>query len=173
MFFGGKHRCYQSDKVPTMTSAHDNKRDHVLREPLEKAVAQAIANNADTKQLVETILLELDEQHLIAYTPKSKVNLFTPAGRLLIMLIERPGLTVREMSVTLGCSTTAVIKALSLLDKDKVITRTKVKGRYEYRINYKNARYHPDLRRLIFSLRAIITEEHPLPSDLFKPNTPG
>ena len=86
------------------------------------------------------------------------------------MLLERPGLTVREMSVTLGCSTTAVIKALSLLDKDKIITRTKVKGRYEYKINYKNARYHPDVRRLIFALRDIIAEENPLPSDLFRPN---
>lgn len=145
-----------------MTSAHDNKRDHVLREPLEKVVAQAIANNANTKELVESILLELDEQHLIAYTPRSKVNLFTPAGRLLVMLIERPGLTIREMSVSLGCSTTAVAKALSLLDKDKMITRTKVKGRYEYRLNYKNARYHPDLRRLIRTIKAIITET---PSD--------
>lgn len=141
-----------------VTSAHDNKRDHVLREPLEKVVAQAIANNANTKELVESILLELDEQHLIAYTPRSKVNLFTPAGRLLVMLIERPGLTIREMSVSLGCSTTAVTKALSLLDKDKMVTRTKVKGRYEYRINYKNARYHPDLRRLIRTIQAVITE---------------
>lgn len=138
-----------------MTSAHDNKRDHVLREPLEKAVAQALANNANTKELVESILLELDEQNLIAYTPKSRVNLFTPAGRLLVMLIERPGQTVREMSITLGCSTTAVIKALSLLSKDKMVTRTKVKGRYEYQINYKNARYHPDLRRLIRTIEAI------------------
>jgi len=141
-----------------MTSAHDNKRDHVLREPLEKVVAQAIANNTNTKELVETILLELDEQNLIAYTPRTKVNLFTPAGRLLVMLIERPGLTIREMSVTLGCSTTAITHALSLLDKDKLITRTKVKGRYEYRINHKTSRYHPDLRRLIRALQDILRQ---------------
>jgi len=139
-----------------MTSAHDNKRDHVLREPLEKVVAQAIANNAKTKELVETILLELDEQNLIAYTPRTKVNLFTPAGRLLVMLIERPGLTIREMSVSLGCSTTAIAHALSLLDKDKLITRTKIKGRYEYRVNNQTSRYHPDLRRLIRSLQDIL-----------------
>lgn len=139
-----------------MTSAHDNKRDHVLREPLEKVVAQAIANNAETKELVETILLELDEQNLIAYTPRTKVNLFTPAGRLLVMLIERPGLTIREMSVSLGCSTTAIAHALSLLDKDKLITRTKIKGRYEYRVNNQTSRYHPDLRRLIRSLKDIL-----------------
>jgi len=144
-------------RCTTMTSAHDNRRDHVLRQPLEKVVAQAIANNADVKELVESILLELDEQNLITYAAKSKVNLFTPAGRLLVMLVERPGLTVREMSVTLGCSETAVIRALALLGKDRMITRTKVSGRYEYRINYKSARYHPDLRRLIRTVERLIT----------------
>lgn len=138
-----------------MSSPHNNKRDHVLREPLERAVAQALADKADIKKLVEAILLELDEQNLIAYKPKGFANLFTPAGRLVIMLLERPRLTVREMSVTLGCSSTAVIKAISVLNKDGLVKRKKNQGRYEYSMDYEKLAEHPELRRLIALIHSL------------------
>ena len=109
-----------------MASAHDNRRDHVLRGPLERAVREAQKKNSDAKSLVEAILNELDEQNIIAYTPKSKVNLLTPQGRVLVFLVERPRMTVREISVSLGVSIQSANKAISLLAKDKLITRTKV-----------------------------------------------
>ena len=141
-----------------MASAHDNRRDHVLRGPLERAVREAQKKNSDAKSLVEAILNELDEQNIIAYTPKSKVNLLTPQGRVLVFLVERPRMTVREISVSLGVSIQSATKAISLLAKDKLITRTKVKGRYEYRINLENVRYHPDMRRLINTVKQAIDE---------------
>ena len=142
-----------------MASAHDNRRDHAIRGPLEKVVKEAQAKNLPAKQLVELILEELDEQNIIAYTPKSNVNLLTPSGRILVYLIETPGLTVRELSTTLGVTSTAVIKSLSLLTKNKLIARTKVKGRYEYRINLNNVRYHPDLRRLIRTISSATSSD--------------
>jgi Mn-dependent DtxR family transcriptional regulator len=141
-----------------MASVHDNRRDHVLRGPLERAVREAQKKNSDAKSLVEAILNELDEQNIIAYTPKSKVNLLTPQGRVLVFLVERPKMTVREISVSLGVSIQSANKAISLLTKDKLITRTKVKGRYEYRINLENVRYHPDMRRLINTVKQAIDE---------------
>ena len=141
-----------------MASVHDNRRDHVLRGPLERAVREAQKKNSDAKSLVEAILNELDEQNIIAYTPKSKVNLLTPQGRVLVFLVERPRMTVREISVSLGVSIQSANKAISLLAKDKLITRTKVKGRYEYRINLENVRYHPDMRRLIDTVKQAIDE---------------
>ena len=135
-----------------MASNHDNRRDHAIRGPLERVVKNAQANNSSAKEIVESILEELDEQNIIAYTPKSNVNLLTPPGRVLLYLIQTPGLTVRELATTLGVTNTSVIKAISLLSKNKLVARTKVKGRYEYRINLNNAIYHPDLRRLIRTL---------------------
>jgi len=135
-----------------MVSNHDNRRDHAIRGPLERVVKNAQTKNLSAKQLVESILEELDEQNIIAYTPKSNVNLLTPPGRVLLYLIQTPGLTVRELSTTLGVTNTAIIKAISLLSKNKLVARTKVKGRYEYRINLNEVVYHPDLRRLIKTL---------------------
>lgn len=153
-----KHRDITRDSMTKMASAHDNRRDHVLRGPLERAVREAQKKNSDAKSLVEAILNELDEQNIIAYTPKSKVNLLTPQGRVLVFLVERPRMTVREISVSLGVSIQSANKAISLLAKDKLITRTKVKGRYEYRINLENVRYHPDMRRLINTVKQAIDE---------------
>ena len=135
-----------------MAGNHDNRRDHAIRGPLERVVKNAQAKNLSAKEIVESILEELDEQNIIAYTPKSNVNLLTPPGRVLLYLIQTPGLTVRELATTLGVTNTSVIKAISLLSKNKLVARTKVKGRYEYRINLNNAIYHPDLRRLIRTL---------------------
>jgi DNA-binding transcriptional regulator YhcF (GntR family) len=135
-----------------MAGNHDNRRDHAIRGPLERVVKNAQAKNLSAKEIVESILEELDEQNIIAYTPKSNVNLLTPPGRVLLYLIQTPGLTVRELAITLGVTNTSVIKAISLLSKNKLVARTKVKGRYEYRINLNNAIYHPDLRRLMRTL---------------------
>ena len=135
-----------------MVSNHDNRRDHAIRGPLERVVKNAQAKNLSAKQLVESILEELDEQNIIAYTPKSNVNLLTPPGRVLLYLMQTPGLTIRELATTLGVTNTPVIKAISLLSKNKLVARTKVKGRYEYRINLNEVVYHPDLRRLIKTL---------------------
>jgi DNA-binding transcriptional regulator YhcF (GntR family) len=135
-----------------MASNHDNRRDHAIRGPLERVVKNAQAKNLSAKEIVESILEELDEQNIIAYTPKSNVNLLTPPGRVLLYLIQTPGLTVRELATTLGVTNTSIIKAISLLSKNGLVARTKVKGRYEYHINLNNAVYHPDLRRLIRTL---------------------
>ena len=142
-----------------MGTAHDNRRDHVLRQPLEIMVKDAISRKMNAKQIVELLLGELDEANIISYTPKSKVNLLTPAGRVMCLLLEKPGVTIREMSTILGVTETSILKAISLLIKEKLVTRTKVKGRYEHRINLKNARYHPDLRRLMRLVRDAVTEE--------------
>lgn len=142
-----------------MGTAHDNRRDHVLRQPLEIMMKDALSRKMNAKQIVELLLGELDEANIISYTPKSKVNLLTPAGRVMCLLLEKPGVTIREMSTILGVTETSILKAISLLIKEKLVTRTKVKGRYEHRINLKNARYHPDLRRLMRLVRDAVTEE--------------
>lgn len=142
-----------------MGTAHDNRRDHVLRQPLEIMVKDALSRKMNAKQIVELLLGELDEANIISYTPKSKVNLLTPAGRVMCLLLEKPGVTIREMSTILGVTETSILKAISLLIKEKLVTRTKVKGRYEHRINLKNARYHPDLRRLMRLVHEAVIEE--------------
>ncbi len=139
-------------------SRHQSKRDHVLRTPLENTVRSVIGDTADVKLLVENILTSLDEQNIISYMPQNIVSLLTPYGRVLILLIERPGLTVREMSVFLGVTETNITKAITKLQSEDLIARTKVNGRFEYSIVFENAENHSDIRRLISFISKIITQ---------------
>jgi hypothetical protein len=70
-----------------MKSRHENKRDHTLRTPLEKAVSKMVGGDELIKEIVEEILYTLDEQNIISYTVKNNINLVTPFGRVMTLLI--------------------------------------------------------------------------------------
>lgn len=141
-----------------MKSPYDGKRDHTLRTPLEKAVAKMVDGDSLIQQIVEEVLETLDEQNIISYTLHNKVNLLTPFGRVVTLLIERPNLTVREMSVFLGVTEANIIKAVSKLSSENLITRQKNNGRYEYSVHPENIKTHSDIRRL-FKLISTLTFE--------------
>ena len=139
-------------------SRHQSKRDHVLRTPLENVVRSVIGDSSDVKLLVENILTSLDEQNIISYMPQNIVPIMTPYGRVLTLLLERPGLTVREMSVFLGVTETNITKAITKLQSEDLIARTKVNGRFEYSIVLENAGNHSDIRRLVSFINKVITQ---------------
>ena len=112
-----------------MSSRYSNKRDHVLRTPLERTLEVGINSGAEIASIVEEILLTLGEQNVIDYGDRNVTSLLTPAGRVLSLLIQKPNLTVREMSVLLGTTESSIIKAIAKLLDDGLIARTKVNGR--------------------------------------------
>lgn len=141
-----------------MKSRHESQRDHTLRTPLEKAIGGIVDGDALVKQIVEEVLSTLDEQNIISYTVKNSINLLTPFGRVLTLLIERPNLTVREMSVFLGVTEANIVKAISKLNSENLITRHKNNGRFEYSVNPELVKEHSDIRRL-FRLVALLASE--------------
>jgi Mn-dependent DtxR family transcriptional regulator len=142
-----------------MKSRHESKRDHTLRTPLEKAIAQTVDNEALVKKIVEEVLNALDEQNIISYTVKNNINMLTPFGRVLTLLIERPNLTVREMSVFLGVTEANIIKSVAKLNTEKLIIRKKKDGRFEYSVNPETVGSHSDIRRLFLLLARLISEK--------------
>jgi hypothetical protein len=142
-----------------MKSRHENKRDHTLRTPLEKAVSKMVGGDELIKQIVEEILYTLDEQNIISYTVKNNINLVTPFGRVMTLLIERPNLTIREMSVFLGVTEANIIRTVSKLNSEELLTRRKKDGRFEYSVNYEVAKEHSDIRRLVLLVGRLISEK--------------
>jgi transcription initiation factor IIE alpha subunit len=142
-----------------MKSRHENKRDHTLRTPLEKAVSKLVGGDALIKEIVEEILYTLDEQNIISYTVKNNVNLLTPFGRVMTLLIERPNLTIREMSVFLGVTEANIIRTVSKLNSEKLLARRKKDGRFEYSVNYEVAKEHSDIRRLVLLVARLTSEK--------------
>lgn len=142
-----------------MKSRHENKRDHTLRTPLEKAVSKMVGGDELIKEIVEEILYTLDEQNIISYTVKNNINLVTPFGRVMTLLIERPNLTIREMSVFLGVTEANIIRTVSKLNSEQLLTRRKKDGRFEYSVNYGVAKEHSDIRRLVLLVGRLISEK--------------
>jgi hypothetical protein len=123
------------------------RRDHDLRAPLSAAFAGCLTADSTPDDLAEIALRALDEQRVIQYAPRDTLAILTPAGRVLVLLSERPSVTLREISRILGTTESAVARTVGKLAKSNVIARTKVRGRNIYTINVEAIRSHPDLCR--------------------------
>jgi len=151
---------------------HDNRRDHVLRRPLEAAVQDALRETEQevgldlASSIAEKVLVTLDEQRVIQYAPKGMLSLLTPAGRVLVCLAENPAATLREISLILGVSESNVTRSVSYLVKAGVIARTKVKGRNTYSVVLKVAENHPDIRRFKHAISALLDGTFKQASDI-------
>ena len=143
------------------------RREHVLRRPLEDALAAV--DTTDPAALAETVLATLDAHRVIAYAPRETLAILTPAGRTLVLVTERPTATLREIALMLGVSESNVAKSVGLLARANVITRTKVGGRNSYTLNAAVAAAHPDLRRYHDAVGRLLAD-----ADLEPPaSTPG
>ena len=63
--------------------------------------------------------------------------------------MERPNLTIREMSVILGVTESNINKAITKLLGDELVFKKQNNGRYEYSVNYEVAKEHQDIRQLV------------------------
>lgn len=142
-----------------MKSRHESRKDHVLRTPLEAKLSRVVDNEELVKKLVEEVLESLDEQNIIAYNQRFNTNILTPFGRMLVVLMERPNLTIREMSVVLGVTESNINKAVTKLLEDGLITKKQNNGRYEYAVNYETSSEHQDIRQLVRFISTLSAEK--------------
>jgi hypothetical protein len=136
---------------------HDNRRNHVLRRPLEKAIESS--GLEDSSELVEVVLKTLDEQRVIAYSSNDTLAILTAAGRTLVVIAERPDSTLREIGAILGVGESTVAKSVSLLVRHNLIARTKIAGRNIYSLNKEELRNHPDMRRYNDAVLSVLYSE--------------
>lgn len=130
-------------------SPHTGKREHVLRQPIEEILDTA----GPSDDIADKILSMLSERGLIQYAPEKTLNLLSAAGRVLVCLMENPGTTIREVAVRLGVTESNVGRSVSQLAEHKLIARTKVSGKYNYKFNKKELEKHPDIRRLYAAIK--------------------
>lgn len=142
-----------------MKSRHESRKDHVLRSPLEATLARVVENKELLVVIVEEVLESLDEQNIISYNPRFTTNIVTPFGRILLLLMERPNLTIREMSVVLGVTESNINKAVTKLLGDKLITKKQSNGRYEYAVDYDIAKQHQDIRQVVRFIAGLSSEK--------------
>lgn len=139
---------------PPGSPMSEKNKDHAIRQPIENIIAARLQNAEIISMIVDDIMTLLGDQNIIQIGKKASTSLMTPAGKILCLLCWRPNMTVREISVMLGTTETNINKAISKLMKDKLISRKRRLGRYEYSVVFDNAKTHQDLR-MLFALLGV------------------
>lgn len=132
---------------------HSNDKDvHFLFEPLRDVIRIASSQQENDEQLVDRILRLLDKKRLVSYASPSQIQLLNSHGRILVAILEDPGITQRALSQYVGVSESNVNASVKLLLKNGLITKSKVKNRNQYFFNYDEALKHPDISRFLNTL---------------------
>jgi predicted transcriptional regulator len=125
---------------------------HFLFEPLRDVIAIATAQGEDSEQLVDRILRLLDKKRLVSYALPGQIQLLNSHGRILIAILEDPGITQRALSQYVGVSESNVNASVKLLLKNNLITKQRIKNKNQYFFNYAEALGHPDISRFLDTL---------------------
>lgn len=121
------------------------KRDHVIREPLTKALSSAALGDID--DIVEVVLRTLSQQRLIDYAPAGDLQLLTTYGRTLVAIMEDPSITLRALAVYLGISESSTQKTVKALMDKGLVAKTKVDRASNFEVCKEMAFSHPDITR--------------------------
>lgn len=129
-------------------------RSHVV----EDAIAQVLAGKGITDESVaEDVMIALEELRIVSYQRSDVLPLLSVAGRVLVLIMERPDMTMREMAVRLGTADTNVSRAVSKLARFNLVTRHRVGRRNNYRVNREEVLAHPDIWRLLAAVDGVMT----------------
>jgi DNA-binding MarR family transcriptional regulator len=123
-----------------------------LLEPVRALVDSALRNGLNADEIADGILHLLDTKHLVEYSSSKTVRLLNSHGRVLVAILEDPGITQRAIAQYLRVSESNINVSVNYLIREKLVTKTKVNNRNTYRFNAKEALKHPDISRLLSTI---------------------
>lgn len=141
-----------------MSAQASNDDVHELYEPLRTLIELSLNNGLTSEQFTDAILRLLDRQHLVQYATAKQLRLLNSHGRVLVAILEDPGITQRALSQYIGVSESNINISVNKLLQQKLITKTKVKGKNTYHFNAKEAIKHPDISRFLTSVLPHISD---------------
>jgi predicted HTH transcriptional regulator len=126
-----------------------NNQSHPIAEVLTTTLIEALESEADLQQTVDLLLKTLDREKLLYYSDPGRLPILNNHGRVLVAILEDPGVTQRALSVYLRVSESNVQGSLKKLLKDGIIVKQKVGNRNTYSFDYQSGFSHPDVRRIL------------------------
>lgn len=98
--------------------------------------------------IAATIVQDLEQMKLISFSGSGRPGLLTVNGRVLMLLMEYPEMSLRELSTRIGSTESSASRSLANLMEAGMVKRKKVRGKNRYEINKDAVLAHPDLRRM-------------------------
>lgn len=140
--------------------------DHPLSNELENLIKEQIGDHGKAGKIADEVMKLLDREKLLYYSDPGRVPVMNSNGRVLLAILEDPGITQRALAVYLRMSESAVQKCVRLLLKDGVIVKKMSGKRNHYEFNKEKGLSHPDVSRLLGTLLPLLS------GSSTKPRTP-
>jgi hypothetical protein len=128
---------------------------HPVAGSLKQALGDTDLNDIDA--VVNSVLSVLDQEKLLYYADPGRLPILNNHGRVLLAILEDPGITQRALSVYLRVSESNVQKSLRLLLKDGIIVKKRVANRNQYEFDRDAGIAHPDIKRILGTLLPMVS----------------
>lgn len=112
---------------------------------------------SDMDAVIDSVLRTLDSEKLLYYADPGRLPVLNNHGRVLVAILEDPGITQRALSVYLRVSESNVQKSLKLLLKDGIIKKKRSGNRNRYEFDRDAGLQHPDVKRVLQTLLPLVS----------------
>jgi len=112
---------------------------------------------SDMDAVIDSVLQTLDSEKLLYYADPGRLPVLNNHGRVLVAILEDPGITQRALSVYLRVSESNVQKSLKLLLKDGIIKKKRSGNRNSYEFDRDAGLQHPDVKRVLQTLLPLVS----------------
>ena len=146
------HNNYSSLDMTEQAPSVSGSGEHELFQPLRTTIHIAMSQGKSGEQIADEILRLLDRKRIVSYSRPDQIQLLNSHGRVLIAILEDPGITQRALSQYLSVSESNINASVKLLLKNGLINKAKIKNRNAYSFNYENGLLHPDISRFLDTL---------------------
>lgn len=136
---------------------------HPFADKINDIISSKLGSGDEAEKLTRELLAALDKNKMLYYSDPGRINLLNSHGRVLIAILEDPGITQRALSVYLNVSESNINKSLRALLADGIIEKYKQGNRNLYRFNLTSGMEHPDIRRFTRTLIPLLAESPTTP----------
>lgn len=136
----------------------DGKRSHIVADTIGRVLQ---AHGIEDEAVAEDVMLALDQVRLVSYQRKDNLPLLSVAGRTLVLVMESPNLTLREIAVRQGTVESNVQRSMSQLVEAGLVERSRVGRRNYYRVDVDAVTTHPDVWRLLVAVEELELAREP------------
>jgi DNA-binding transcriptional ArsR family regulator len=134
---------------------------HPFADKINLIISTKLGSGDEAEKLTRELLAALDKDKLLYYADPGRVNLLNSHGRVLVAILEDPGITQRALSVYLNVSESNINKSLRILLKDGIIEKRKEGNRNYYQFNLSSGLDHPDIHRFTQALLPLLAQAKP------------
>lgn len=132
--------------------------EHPIGYNVEKIIGNYLQDGDVVRKMSTEILKYLDKERVLYYADPGRIQVMNNHGRVLLAILEDPGITQRALAVYLRVSESNVQKSLRMLLADGVIEKSKDGKRNRYKFNRQKGLSHPDVQRLLVTLLPLLSE---------------